>query len=905
MQLPGNIHATLSAKRGWKVLTTARMVLFCAILVGTCDRSATSGEMASDRYLVPLPKGAKARLGMLNLQQSPGDAPSVRGAPAISPDGKLAACGIEKHVVVWDLTNGRVIRNITAFPRQVGAVVFADHDSVLAIDGAIADGGPRAKYTVKAWDVRTGKVLRSFEISESNYSVFSHDGKLLATMWGPELEVWDTQTGKSLFRDIERHAHVFFSLDDRVVITCRPQNIKDRFVRIMTFRESRTGKITRTMELKDANAIVGVSPDGQHLLAHTPIPEKPARYYNGYRLQLLDAQTGKAVHTLADRTTVAAHSCVFSPDGRLVAGESSTWDVKTGKMIGKVGIQASLDGHLAFSRDGTTLVGLTDAGRAFTCDIATGVTRDLNPTHDLPIDALAFSADGKRLASVSGSEIYLWDVEKGTAINRCRGAILRKAPGSENDRTVKIVFAPDDKHLLAQQWDQSVRLYEPAQGREVIAFRTAGYVWGFSDSGKHLHWTPTNLEPNRFHTPPPSVPDDIDYWLGAVRWVASAAAYPEIRQFRAHRFAPSKLPDKGLRAASVQIPRDDEGTPFNLSPDGSILAECLWRPRDHQEGSWKTHEFRFTDAPTGKEIMRVPIKGDRVLLWFAADSRSFLNEVRNDAAGLPEYCLALFETRTGQERLVISKRPASFAFSSHAFSRDGRWLAISQYKSIEVFDLARGTSAASIPHAEMNPRLAFSRDGTLLASGGNSRTILLWDMNALVKREFKEAPWTAADRDRLWNDLAHADAARAFAAMMRLKRSPSAAISLVRERLGWRMPKVDLGRLIQQLDSADFATRKNATDAIEQVGDGAYPALAEALTRAKSLEERRRIEAMMVRCERPFAIPARLRLLRSVEVLDALGTPAAVALLREIAVDTPRDAPLQREIARALERAHK
>jgi hypothetical protein len=42
--------------------------------------------------------------------------------------------------------------------------------------------------------------------------------------------------------------------------------------------------------------------------------------------------------------------------------------------------------------------------------------------------------------------------------------------------------------------------------------------------------------------------------------------------------------------------------------------------------------------------------------------------------------------------------------------------------------------------------------------------------------------------------------------------------------------------------------------------------------------------------------------LRSIEVLDALGTPDAGALLREIAADSAGDEPLQREITRALER---
>jgi hypothetical protein len=70
-----------------------------------------------------------------------------------------------------------------------------------------------------------------------------------------------------------------------------------------------------------------------------------------------------------------------------------------------------------------------------------------------------------------------------------------------------------------------------------------------------------------------------------------------------------------------------------------------------------------------------------------------------------------------------------------------------------------------------------------------------------------------------------------------------------------------------------------------------------------SLEHKRRVEALLGKLTRPFTSPFGLRLLRSVEVLDALATPDAVAQLREIAGELPGNDPLGREIARALRRA--
>jgi hypothetical protein len=263
--------------------------------------------------------------------------------------------------------------------------------------------------------------------------------------------------------------------------------------------------------------------------------------------------------------------------------------------------------------------------------------------------------------------------------------------------------------------------------------------------------------------------------------------------------------------------------------------------------------------------------------------------------------LRILETRTGKERLRIKAELAQSG--GCAFSRDGRWLAFVNPKhNIEIFDVTRGQTAATLASEDSGVRLAFSPDGSMLASGGNSGTILLWDLNAVLNREFKEPAWTEADRDRLWSDLASADAAAAFAAMTKLKRSPKPAVELIRDRLQWSKASKELNAWIDRLGSSDFATRKKAHDAIEQLGERARPVLAKALPQAKSVEHKRRVEALLAQLERPFTAPNGLGLLRVIEVLDGLETAEAVALLREMSADAPPNDPLGREVLRALER---
>jgi hypothetical protein len=469
-----------------------------------------------------------------------------------------------------------------------------------------------------------------------------------------------------------------------------------------------------------------------------------------------------------------------------------------------------------------------------------------------------------------------------------------------------MAFAPDGKHLLTQEVDQTVRLWDPRRRSEVQSFRAAGHVWGFTDNGKHLLWTAMRLDLlHRMHNAPKQVvAGDFDFWVGCARWAAVAYACPEVRQFSARAYVSADLKGEFPPPQRFDVfgePRGAAATPFGLSPDGSVLAEWIMRlagnPSSGLGTYWVRSGFRLSDVVTGKEIIRTPPTEDAMLI-FAPDSRSFVSLTRS---GDDKYGLRLCETRTGRERIKITNEAGQY--SSFAFSRDGRWFVfINTQNAIEIFDLALGKSAAEIAQKEHNPRFAFSPDGSLLASGGNTGTILLWDMNALVKRDFNESAWSAEDKAGLWNDLAQTDPAKAFAAIMRLKRSPAASVALIRDRLQWRVANQEIEKLIARLGSDDFATRKKAHDTIEQLGERARPALSIALKETKSLEDRRRVEALHALLERPFTTPIGLRLLRAIEVLDALRTPEAATLLREIATDAPADEPLGREVARALER---
>jgi WD40 repeat protein len=109
-------------------------------------------------------------------------------------------------------------------------------------DGAVnglAFGGPEGTWlasasedkTVRLWDVRTGKLLRTIGAHEdaTRDLVFSADGRLLATAgWDEVVRLWDATTGQEIEPAFEHHSGIWavaLSPDGRRLATAAADGI--------------------------------------------------------------------------------------------------------------------------------------------------------------------------------------------------------------------------------------------------------------------------------------------------------------------------------------------------------------------------------------------------------------------------------------------------------------------------------------------------------------------------------------------------------------------------------------------------------------------------------------------------------------------------------------------------------
>jgi outer membrane protein OmpA-like peptidoglycan-associated protein len=274
---------------------------------------------------------------------------------------------------------------------------------------------------------------RSLEEAESYSSIaFSPDGKQVASGSTDKTVIfWDAATGKEI-RRLSGHTDpvtsIAFSPDGKQVAS----GSTDKTV---IFWDAATGKeIRRLSGHTDPVTSIAFSPDGK-LLASGSLDNT---------VKLWNVADGRQVRTFV--LTGGVSSIAFSPDGKQVASGSTDktvifWDAATGKEIRRLSGHADPVTSVAFSPDGRWLASGSEDKIVMISDTSDQKVQPIVLTGPKQgVSAVAYEPDGGILASVAGSNVFLWAIQ--------RAYMGDKQPAAFIPQSVTYVYFDFDKYNL-------------------------------------------------------------------------------------------------------------------------------------------------------------------------------------------------------------------------------------------------------------------------------------------------------------------------------------------------------------------------------------------------------------------------------------------------------------------------
>jgi len=794
-----------------------------------------------------LPAGALVRLGTKHLRHGH----NVQMV-AFAPDGKSFVSTAGDHLARrWDVATGREIGSFGqqtdrdkpyAPTRWMHAVAFAPDGKTVAT----GDHNPGWQVsTIHLWSSADGKEIRTLQGHTDGILclAYSPDGKTLASASADgTIRLWDPDKGSER-QGLNGHT--------RAVRWIAWSHDGKRLASAGADGSVRLWDPDKAAELRSLSAHEGgadgvaFSRDGRQVVSGGA--DKVVR--------LWDAATGKELHKLQRDKPICA--LAFSPDGALIAcggaDDVLLWDRNTGKEVRRLKGSHNEICSVAFSADGQQIAAAAFShSTVFLWETATGKRLGEQAGHDGgQIGRLSYSPDGQVITSCCGDwTLRQWDVATGRQLRRIE--------------TVQTNFhaaalAPDGESVASGSWGGAVRLLDRT-GKEVRSWKAhAGWVTAvvFTPDGKTLASAGTDR--------------------AVVLW--DPATGQERRRFTL----------------------EGEGDPPNnvlFSLDGRLVAVIV-----------RGQPLRLWEVATGKERPLVPPPaGGRVVQpgGDPVESAAFSPDSRLLATGGRDHSVRLWDVSSGQQVRALPGHMGWIA--SVAFSPDGRNLAVGHWRSVSLWEVRTGKERRRFDgHEGDGSALAFAPNGRTLVGGSGDTTALIWDLTGrLDSGKLRPANLAGQELELAWTDLRGDDAPQAYAALWLLASAPKQALPLLREALPRAAPvdAAHLGKLIAALDDDDFEKRERVTDELVKLGEQAEPALKKALDGKPAVEMRRRLEYLLERLRGSGESGERLRQARALEVLEAIRTPEARALLEELSKGAA-EAWLTREAKTALARLAK
>lgn len=420
-----------------------------------------------------------------------------------SPDGKyLAAGSLDGAIWVWDIKKERLVTTYTDYNSDAQILPhYASKDELIA--AVVSD------HKVEVWNIKQNEKLDEFKHrgNSRRRTCFSKDGTQLAVASPSEIKIWTKGSNSDSHKVLTLHGHI--PTMDTLVFSEDEKTLAAGFWR-------------DNVLLWDVESRRSYRPHGEKL---------PGTYHNVYRspngkvisinvfegnLNVSEIGKSEPIAEIIRPEKGLGRGKAFAPTGNRIASadrddnihiwerthivnnktEGEGWK----KLITLINDKEFFDGlrhsptGLAFSPDGKRLASISRSqdSKASLWDVDSGerIAELLltSPTNYEKDSGIVYSPNGDIIAGGKSGEITLWDATDAKT--------LMTLPQPEgNHRPISLCFSPCGQYFLSGSWWQKglqkvpIRLWEVATGKNIATFwghTTDVQCFAFSQDGSLL-----------------------------------------------------------------------------------------------------------------------------------------------------------------------------------------------------------------------------------------------------------------------------------------------------------------------------------------------------------------------------------------------------------------------------------